>query len=101
MPTPGPVAYQVQSGRLTLAVISTGVDHVAPSSRLLDAQTVRVPWLGPDGMSFSRSVPRFCVVSSQIVPVRRSATGQGLPNVLGPLSATSSSGDHVLPPSRE
>ena len=66
---PGPVAYHVHSGRLTLAVISTGADQVSPSSVLFIAHTVRVPSLVPAMMSFSRSVPRLCVVSSQIVPV--------------------------------
>ena len=79
MPTPGPVAYQVQSVPFTLEVISTGVDHVAPWSCEPIAQTVRLPSLAPAMMSFSRSVPRFCVVSSQIVPVRaipRTLTGK-------------------------
>ena len=83
---PGPVVYQVQSGCLTLAVMSTGADHVAPSSRLCISHTVRLASLVPAMMSFSRSVPRFCVVSSQMVPVRRSMTGHGLPKVFGPLS---------------
>ena len=99
MPTPGPVAYHVQSGRFTLAVISTGVDHVTPSSSLFIAQTVRLSALVPAMMSFSPSVPRFWVVSSQTVPVFRSTTGHGLPNVLGPLSPTICIDDHECPPS--
>src|SRR5216684_3076154 len=99
MPTPGPVAYHVQSDRFTLAVISTGVDHDAPSSSLFIAQTVRLPTLVPAMISFSRSVPRFCVVSSHMVPVFLSTTGQGLPNVLGPLSPMICIGDHDWPPS--
>src|SRR6266550_3754208 len=35
MPTPGPVAYQVQSTFLTSFVISTGFAQVSPSSTLL------------------------------------------------------------------
>ena len=41
MPTPGPVAYHVQSGFLTALVISTGSDHVVPSSVLFVTHTVR------------------------------------------------------------
>ena len=100
IPTPGPVAYHVQSACFTLAVMSTGADHVTPSSVLRNTATDRPAWLVPAMMSFSRSVPRFCVVSSQMVPVVRSTTGQGLPKVFGPLSPTTWSGDHVWPPSR-
>ena len=41
MPWVGPVAYQVQVGSLTLAVISLGSAQVAPSSLLKVTQTVR------------------------------------------------------------
>src|SRR4051794_15633635 len=47
MATPGPVAYHVHSAFFTSRVISTGFDHVAPSSVLLQAQTVRPPLLVP------------------------------------------------------
>src|SRR5436190_12545415 len=79
MPTPGPVAYHVQSGFLTSFVISTGFAHVAPSSVDFVTQTVRVPLLLPSTICASVSAPRLCVISSQIVPVERSTTGQGLP----------------------
>ena len=41
MPTPGPVAYQVQSDLFTSLVISTGLAQVTPSSSLFVTQTVR------------------------------------------------------------
>ncbi len=100
MPMPGPVAYHVHSGRLTPAVISAGADHVAPSSVLFITHTVREPSLVPAMMSFSRSVPRFWVVSSQSVPVFRSRTGHGLPMVFGPLSPITCRADQVRPSSR-
>ena len=40
-PWPGPVAYQVHSGRLTSREISTGADQVRPSSALWVTHTVR------------------------------------------------------------
>src|SRR5262245_38636310 len=82
MPTPGPVAYQVQSGFLTSLVISAGFSHVLPSSVLFVIQTVRVPLLVPSTICASVSRPKLCVRRSQIVPVLRSITGQGLPQVL-------------------
>src|SRR5512145_1518367 len=99
MPTPGPVAYHVQSAFLTLALISFGSDHVTPSSLLCITQTVRPPLLVPSRICDSLSSPRFRVVSSQIVPLSRSTTGQGLPNVPGPLSPIIFSADQVAPPS--
>ena len=88
MPTPGPVAYQAQSFFFVDAVISTGLDQVAPSSVLLQIQTVRAPRAVPILISPSLSSPRFFVRGSQIVPDSRSTTGQGFPNVLGPSAAT-------------
>src|SRR3954452_4370514 len=99
MPKPGPVAYQVHSGALTLDVISAGADHVRPSSADRIAHTVRVPSLVPAMISLSRSVARFCVVSSHTTLVRLSTTGQGLPNVFGPLSPMTCIADQVRPPS--
>src|SRR5262245_34958079 len=99
MPTPGPVAYRVQSGFLTSLVISTGFDHVAPSSVLCDTHAVRVLWLVPSTIFASVSLPRLCVNSSQTVPVVRSTTGQGLPQVLVPSSQTTCISPQVLPPS--
>src|SRR5439155_15515107 len=100
MPTPGPVAYHVQSGFFTLLVISTGLLQVPPSSSLLATQTVRVPLLVPLTIVASVSLPRLCVRSNQIVPVRASRTGQGLPQVLSPSSQTTCVLAHVLPPSK-
>ena len=42
MPWPGPVAYQVQSGCITVSVMLTGSLQVSPSSRLCVSQTVRL-----------------------------------------------------------
>src|SRR5262245_24147707 len=98
-PTPGPVAYHVHFASLTALVISTGFAHVAPSSVLFVTQTERVPLLVPARISFSVSLPRLCVNSSQIVPVDRSTTGQGLPTVLAPSAATTWTLPQVLPPS--
>src|SRR5262245_13344513 len=99
MPTPGPVAYHVHPDPLTLVVISTGADQVTPSSVVFMTHTVRLPALVPAMMSFSRSVPAFCVDSNHIVPVARSITGHGFPNVFGPLSPITFNGDQVAPPS--
>src|SRR5687768_16090064 len=99
MPTPGPVAYHVQSFSLTSLVISTGFDHVAPSSVLLLTQAVREPSLLPSMIFASVSLPRLWVNSSQMVPVLASTIGQGLPHVFGPSSQTTCCGCHVLPPS--
>src|SRR5262245_41063362 len=100
MPTPGPVAYQVHSLSFTSFVISAGFAQVTPSSVLCVTQTPRVPWLVPSTIFASVSLPRLCVSSNQIVPVRASTTGQGLPQVFVPSSHTTCCGCHVLPPSR-
>src|SRR5262245_38564415 len=100
MPTPGPVAYQVHFGCLVVAVISTGLAQVTPSSSLLVIQTLRVPLLVPSTICDSLSSPRLCVSGSQMVPVARSTTGHGLPQVLPPSSQTTWRGCQVLPPSR-
>src|SRR5436189_6375443 len=86
MPTPGPVAYQVHFGSLVVAVISIGLAQVTPSSSLLVIQAVREPLLVPSMICDSLSSPRLCVNGSQMVPVARSTTGQGLPQVLRPSS---------------
>src|SRR5689334_16003655 len=99
MPTPGPVAYHVQSALLTSRVISTGRPHVRPSSSLFVTQTVRVPLAVPSRIFASVSPPRLCVMSSQTVPVLRSRTAQGLPQVLSPSSQTTWALPQVLPPS--
>src|SRR5262249_3591615 len=99
-PTPGPVAYHVHFGSLTWLVMSAGLDQVAPSSAPLVTQTRRVPLPVPSRIVFSVSAPRLWVSSSQIVPVERSTTGQGLPTVSPPPAATTCSGSQVLPPSR-
>src|SRR6266850_6369518 len=101
MPTPGPVAYHVQSGSFVVAVISSGLLQVSPSSLLELIKTVRVPFDFPAMISRSRSCPRFRVIGSQIVPVARSTTGQGFPIVLGESEATTPSADHVRPSSVE
>src|SRR5262245_44566562 len=74
IPIPGPVAYQVHSGFFTADVISTGFDHVTPSSVLLHTHTVRVPFAVRSMIFDSWSSPRLCVTGSQIVPVSRSTT---------------------------
>src|SRR4051812_19808894 len=100
MPTPGPVAYQVQSAFFTSFVISAGFDHVAPSSVLFDTHTVREPADLPSTMRDCESVPRLCVISKQMVPSSRSTTGQGLPQVWSSSVHTTCVFCHVLPPSR-
>src|SRR5678810_151311 len=100
MPTPGPVANQVQSGCFTCLEISIALSQVKPSSALLEIQTVREPLLVPSTIADSLSSPRLCVSRSQIVPLSRSTTGQGLPQVLAPSSHTICIGCHDLPPSR-
>src|SRR5262245_49107798 len=99
MPTPGPVAYHVHFRSFTDFVRSTGFDHVRPSSLLFVTHTRRVPLLVPARMARSLSLPRLWVSSSQMVPVERSTTGQGLPTVLAPSSAITCRRDQVLPPS--
>src|ERR1043166_7773749 len=99
MPTPGPVAYQVQSFLRTSFEMSIGFVQVVPSSVLLDTQTVRVPLALPDVRAASVSPPRFCVMSNQIVPVSRSTTGHGLPQVLPPSCQTTCVSNQVLPSS--
>src|SRR5262245_18676234 len=99
MPTPGPVAYHVHPSFLTCGVISTGLAQVAPSSVLFVTQAVRDPLLLPVAIFSSVSSPRLCVINSQIVPVARSTTGQGLPQVFLPSSQTTWVGCQVLPPS--
>src|SRR5262249_217515 len=99
MPTPGPVAYHVQSGFFTSLVISTGFDHVSPSSVLFVTQTVRDPRLAPLTIIASVSLPRLCVRSNQMVPVLASRTGQGLPQVFSPSSHTTCVCVQVFPPS--
>ena len=95
MPWPGPVAYQVQSGCLTCAVISTGSSQVTPSSWLAVTQTVRgaCPW------QIMRSSPsrRFLQNGSQMLPVSRSTTGAGLPQTQSGSVATSCGGPKLLP----
>src|SRR5215471_6798681 len=100
MPTPGPVAYQVQSDFFTSLVISTGLLQVAPSFSLFMTHTVRVRLLVPLRIIRSVSPPNLCVSSSQMVPVRISMTGQGLPQVFSPSSQTTCVFAHVLPPSK-
>src|SRR5262245_32797988 len=99
MPTPGPVAYQVQSGCLTSRVMSADLLQVAPSSSLFAIHTVRLPLLVPPTIMDCVSLPRLCVISSKMVPVFRSTTGHGLPQVLAPSFQTSCTLPHVLPPS--
>src|ERR1043166_3838459 len=101
MPTPGPVAYQVQLGFLTSFVISTGLVHVLPSSSLLQTQTVREPLLFFVSIIAWVSLPRLWVMSIQMVPVRESRTGQGLPHVFSPSAQTTCRPPHDLPPSLE
>src|SRR5581483_4523868 len=59
MPTPGPVAYQVQLGFFTFLVISTGLAQVVSSLSLFVTQTVRVPLLVPFTILSSVSLPRL------------------------------------------
>src|SRR5688500_18101636 len=98
MPAPGPVAYQVQPSFLAGLLMSIGLAHVWPSSSLFESQMERVPTALPAVRSFSRSLPRLCVSSSQITPVSRSMMGQGLPQVLAWSSQTTCPGEKVLPP---
>ena len=81
--------------------MSRGAAQVWPSSVLEVTQTVRVPLLLLAVMSASLSLPRLCVISSQMVSVKRSTTGQGLPQVLSASSQTTDCFDQVLPPSVE
>src|SRR4051794_38773286 len=101
MPTPGPVANQVQSLRFTSPLMSTGLLQETPSSSLLQTQTLRGPLLVPATICFSVSLPRLRVIKSQIAPVARSTTGQGLPQVFLSSSQTTCIGFQVLPPSRK
>src|SRR5687767_7060748 len=98
MPTPGPVAYQRQSLCFVLSVMVFGGVQVTPSSMDELTQHSREPLLVPFLIASSRSAPRFRVISSQIVPVERSTTGQGLPQVLSASFQTTSSLPHVFPP---
>ena len=78
MPTPGPVAYQVQSGFFTSLVISTGFAQVTPSSVLLrHPDGAACPCSLPSTICASVSLPRLCVSSSQMVPVLRRRPGRG------------------------
>src|SRR5437773_1395775 len=97
MPTPGPVAYQVQFGFLTYLVMSVGLLQVAPSSSLRATQTVRVPLLVPASIIRCVSLPRLCVRSKTMAPVFASRTGQGLPQVLSASSHTTCVLAQVLP----
>src|SRR5690242_17897502 len=99
MPLTGPVAYQVQSGSFTAEVISAGAAQVRPSSSLWVTQTVRVGPETPAGIRLSGISPGLRVNSSQMVLVRQSTTGAGLPIVSGPKSATRIALDQVRPPS--
>src|SRR5262245_22999642 len=99
MPTPGPVAYQLQSGFFTSRVMSAGLLQVAPSPSLFVIHTVRVPLLVPPTIMDCVSLPRLCVIKSQTIPVFRSTTGHGLPQVLTPSFQTNCVLPHVLPPS--
>src|SRR5262245_2307900 len=99
MPTPGPVAYQVQPCFYTSFVVSPGFAQVTPSSSLRVTHTVRLAALLPPTIRASVSRPRLCVISSQTVPVFASTTGQGLPQVLSSSSQTTCVRPHVLPPS--
>src|SRR5688572_19881028 len=101
MPTPGPVAYHPHEGFLTSLVISTGSDHVLPSSVLLQTHMVLVLFALFSLISDSRSSPRLCVNNIHIVPVFSSTTGQGLPHVLSPSFQTTCRAPQVLPPSSE
>lgn len=86
MPTPGPVATQFQSGFVTLVVMSRGGAQVRPSSALDATRT---------DLLLRQKV-------SQMVPVRASATGQGLPiatAAVPPSSWITCCGDQVRPPS--
>src|SRR5689334_21508325 len=100
MPTPGPVAYQVQFAFFTPLVMLTGFDQLTPSSVLLVTQTVRPPLLLPAMIFASVSSARLCVIRSQMVPVLASTTGQGLPQVFLPSSQTTCVFSQVLPPPR-
>src|SRR5437879_3854 len=97
MPTPGPVAYQVHSGSFVVAVISTGLDQVSPSSVLFVIQHVRVLLLVRASICRCVSSPRFLVKGSQMVPLARSMTGHGFPTVFGPSSPMTCNGCQVLP----
>src|SRR3954451_3651974 len=101
MPTPGPVAYHVHVGFFTAAVMSRGFDHVTPSSALDVTHADRLARADAVVMSFSLSSPRLWVISSQVVPVDWSTTGQGLPQVFLPSEKTTDALANVRPPSVE
>src|SRR5688572_3820764 len=101
MPIPGPVAYQPHAGSLAVDVMSLGRGHVSPSSVLPEIQTVLVPRAVFAWIAFSESAPRLCVINSQIVPVSKSTTGQGLPHVFSPSSQITFCSDQLLPSSVE
>jgi len=80
-------------------VISLGALQVRPSSRLEQTHAVRVPVAVPCTIAASRSSPRLWVSNNQTVPVTRSNTAQGLPQVFPPSSHTTWLGPQVRPPS--
>jgi len=80
MPWPGPVAYHVQPGGLTAAVMSTGPAQVAPSSSLRVSHTVR--GASPAQIRSSPPSARFWQKGNRMAPLAASTTGAGLPQVM-------------------
>jgi len=101
MPAPGPVAYQVQLVCLVVAVICVAALQLSPSLSDRSRNTRRVSVLVPAMIMDSLSVPRFQVLKSQMVPVTRSTTGAGLPQVFAPSLQTRMAGPQVAPLSAE
>ena len=101
MPLTGPVAYHVQSDFFTSFVISRAADQLMPSSVEDMTKTLRVSRLVPSTICGSWSVPRFQVDRRMILPVLRSTTGAGFPQVFPGSCRTTVKADHVLPLSTE
>src|SRR5262245_57945459 len=101
MPFTGPVAYQPQSDSFTDVVISSGLVHVPPSSELWQIKTRRLSRMAFALICFSFIAPPFQHVSSQMIPVVRSTTGVGFPQVFSASDQMSCCALQVLPPSVE
>ena len=97
MPCPGPVAYHVQELRFTDSVISRGSLQVAPSSSLELTQTVRFacPWT----TCSSPPAAGFMQKRRRTLPLRRSSTAHGFPQVKPGRETTRYEASQVLPES--
>ena len=97
MPCVGPVAYQVHDGSFVVAVICRGAAQVRPSSFECVSHTVRGAL--PSVINPSGPAARFWQNGSQMVPVFRSTTGQGLPQVMSATVTTTWAALQVCPSS--